>query len=81
MTTAKATSAAQINDLIGLMRKNNRRDARAARSFIFEVQKRTLDSSSKCFIHCLYMKAIRAKQLKVQLRIIAKYLTQRKVLF
>ena len=47
------------------MRKNNRRGARVARFFIFEAQT-TLDRSSKYFILCLCMKAIRDKQLKLQ---------------
>ena len=47
------------------MRKNNRRGARVARFFNFEAQT-TLDRSSKYLILCLSMKAVRDKQLKLQ---------------
>ena len=75
-----ATTTPKINDLIGLMRKDNRA-ALAARFlvqcfdvspakrrreiFIFEVLTATRTRSGRSFILCLCMKTIGAKQAKV----------------
>ena len=75
MTTAAATPAPQINDLIGWTKKNNRAarfleqffdmSAKQRAIFIFEVLTTTRAHSRKSFV-CLFMKTIRAKQAKVQ---------------
>ena len=96
MTTATTTTTPLINDLIGWIGKNNRA-ARAARLLVqfFDVVCQTTAwnfhfLSSKSLILYLCMKPIRAKKAKVllayfvhrdQLGIIAKHLTQCKVLF